>query len=138
MDGIGKRLRYIIDKKGLTPYRVSKKTGVSQSTLSRILNKNSAPNESNLKALVDFLEVTEEWLLTGEESSSEKSDITKPNNNDDLKDKLIDSLELNVKSLNDQVDTLKKEIKGLESDNTRLKKELEQKTNHQQSISQHH
>lgn len=116
MKQIGDRLREIIEQKGLTPYRVSKKTGVSQSTLSRILNKNAIPNESNMKVLVDFFQVSENWLLTGEMDDFH-------NSNDDIKNKLIESLELNVKSL-------KKEIEFLKNKNAELKKVLESENSH--------
>ena len=66
MSSIGERLNSIIVNKGLTPYQVSMRTGVSQSTLSRILKKNTKPNESNMKVLLKFFNIREEWLLTGE------------------------------------------------------------------------
>lgn len=69
MSNIGDRLKQLIESKGLTPYKVSLKTKISQATLSRIINKNSTPNESNTKALIEFFGVSESWLLTGEESS---------------------------------------------------------------------
>ncbi len=66
MKEIGKRLKELLDEKGLTSYKLSKRIPVSQSTLSRIINKNTSPNESNLKAIIDFFKVNETWLLTGE------------------------------------------------------------------------
>lgn len=54
---------------GLTPYKVAIRTGISQSTLSRIINKNSIPNESNMDILVKFFGVSEKWLLTGEDNN---------------------------------------------------------------------
>lgn len=67
---IGQRLKQLIDNKGLTAYMLAEETGISQSTLSRILNKDSKPNASNLKVLVDYFGVDKTWFLTGEEDES--------------------------------------------------------------------
>lgn len=73
MNEIGKRLKSLLDKTGLSPYKVSKRTGVSQATLSRIINKGTTPNESNLKALIDFFGVSETWFLTGSDQKTPQS-----------------------------------------------------------------
>lgn len=70
MSNIGDRLKELLQKKGLTPYKLSKRTGVSQSTLSRIIKNNSTPNESNLKVIVDFFNIDETWFLTGKNKES--------------------------------------------------------------------
>lgn len=65
--GTGLRIKELIENKGITPYIVSAKTGVSQSTLSRILNDNSKKlNIENTKILAEYFNVSEEWLTTGE------------------------------------------------------------------------
>jgi len=79
---IGKRLKELIDKKGVTAYIVADETGISQSTLSRIINKNSKPNASNLKALLDYFKVDRQWLITGEnEIESKMSNPEVPSSN---------------------------------------------------------
>ncbi|MDY7396288.1 helix-turn-helix transcriptional regulator [Aureibaculum sp. 2210JD6-5] len=65
MTTIGSRLKALLDGKGITPYKLHKRTGVSQSVLSRIINNNTTPNESNLKAIIDYFKVNEAWFLTG-------------------------------------------------------------------------
>lgn len=73
---IGQRLRTLIEEKGYTPYFVSQKTGISESTLSRILNNASKkPNIKNSEVLAQFFNVSLEWLLngTGEVNSFESS-----------------------------------------------------------------
>ena len=65
--GIGKRITELLENKGITAYTLSNKTGLSQGTLSRIINKNTKPNASNLKAISDYFEVSQTWLLTGKE-----------------------------------------------------------------------
>ena len=67
MEGFNERLRHLIDKAGATPYEVSMRTGISQSTLSRLLNKTtSKPNIKNAELLANHFHVNKVWLLTGE------------------------------------------------------------------------
>ena len=67
MEGFSERLRHLIDKAGITPYEVSMKTGISQSTLSRLLNKaTSKPNIKNVEILANYFCANKVWLLTGE------------------------------------------------------------------------
>jgi len=93
MEGIGKRIDKLLDSTGLTPYQLSKKTSISQSTISRILKKDSKPNASNLKVLSVFFSVTEEWILTGEGEKEIKSNsdfiLTKDNQELEI-DKIVD------------------------------------------------
>jgi len=70
LDTLGYRLQKLIDSKGITPYEVSKETGVPESTLSRILTKGSKPNKKNRDKLADYFQVSPEYLLTGYESIS--------------------------------------------------------------------
>ncbi len=83
MKEIGIRLRNLLNQKGLTPYSFSKKTGISQSTISRILNNNSKPNESNMEVICSFFNINEAWLLTGE-GSQEKPQQHQANNEVEL------------------------------------------------------
>ncbi len=63
---ISSRLRELIGEKGVTPYEVAKMTGISQATLSRILNKNTTKlNINNLSLLADYFKVSYDWLSTG-------------------------------------------------------------------------
>lgn len=74
--GIGERITELLEKKGITAYTLSNETGLSQATLSRIINKNTKPNASNLKAISDYFDVDQTWLLTGKEYGvSLKEDI---------------------------------------------------------------
>lgn len=60
------RIKYLLDKKGVTPYVVAAKTGVSQATLSRILNNTTArPSMRSVELLAKYFDVSAEWLLTG-------------------------------------------------------------------------
>ncbi len=70
---ISTRLRELIAEKGVTSYEVSKMTGISQATLSRILNNNTAKlNIQNLILLSDYFNVNYDWLSTGK---GERTDI---------------------------------------------------------------
>lgn len=72
MNSIGERLEYLIDKKGITAYELSSSTGISQSTLSRIIHKGSKPNLKNSETLAKYFQITKEWLING---SIEKEDL---------------------------------------------------------------
>lgn len=69
---IGLRLKQLLENKGLTAYMLAEETGISQSTLSRILNKDTKPNASNLKVLCDYFQIDKAWFLTGEELEVQK------------------------------------------------------------------
>lgn len=75
--GIGERITELLEKKGITAYTLSNETGLSQATLSRIINKNTKPNASNLKAISDYFDVDQTWLLTGEEYESFTQTLSK-------------------------------------------------------------
>ena len=56
-------LRQLIESKGITPYEISIKTGVSQATLSRILSgKSSKLNIRNTELLAKYLNISSDWL----------------------------------------------------------------------------
>lgn len=69
METISQRLIHLLDKKGITIYNLSERTGIAQSTLGRIKNKNAKPNKENRKTIADFFGVTVEWLIYGEEKN---------------------------------------------------------------------
>lgn len=67
MKSISERLRYLIDKKGITPYYLSEKTGISEATISRLLSgKSIRPNIKTIGLLTYYFQITEDWLLTGD------------------------------------------------------------------------
>ena len=67
---LSERLKHLLEKNGLTSYQLCKKVNLSRATLSRILNKNTKPNARNLKLICNYFNVSEEWLLTGNEKES--------------------------------------------------------------------
>lgn len=76
-DTIKSRINYLIDKEGVTPYKISKETGISQSVLSRIRSNTSTQSSlqsETLQVLARYFRVSPKWLLTGEDD-----DIASPN-----------------------------------------------------------
>lgn len=57
----------LLQKRGITAYRVSKDTGITQTLLSNWKNGKSVPNMHNLKKIADYFNVTIDYLLEGEE-----------------------------------------------------------------------
>ena len=64
---LGDRFKKLLEDKGLTAYMFSQETGISNSTLSRILNSNSKPNGNNLQIILDYFCIDKTWFLTGTE-----------------------------------------------------------------------
>lgn len=64
MDFQGRFIKLIEDK-NVTPYYLSKESGVSQSTISRIINKGGVPNRSTIHSLSQVLKVNPDWLYSG-------------------------------------------------------------------------
>lgn len=60
------RILELIESKGVTPYEISAKTGISEAVLSRLLNgKTKKPNQNNIKILAKYFNISEDWLRTG-------------------------------------------------------------------------
>lgn len=55
----------LLHKYGLTEYKVSKETGVTQSTLSDWKRGRSTPKTENMKKIADYFGVPLSYLLTG-------------------------------------------------------------------------
>lgn len=65
------RFRHILEKNKLSYYKISKKTGIPQTTISSWINPNkqgkvSHPNENHLTKLATFFHTTEAWLRYGD------------------------------------------------------------------------
>lgn len=61
--------RQIIDKKGITPYRVAKDTGVPNSTLSDWKMGKSKPKADKLLKIANYLGINVEELIEEEEGN---------------------------------------------------------------------
>jgi phage repressor protein C with HTH and peptisase S24 domain len=63
---IKERLKELFDNAHVTPYQVSKETGISQATLSRILNGFTLKmGARNFEILANYFNANPEWILTG-------------------------------------------------------------------------
>ena len=58
------RLRHLLDERGWTEYRLSKKCGLSQSTLANIFRRNTVPSISTLEAICDGFGITMSQFFT--------------------------------------------------------------------------
>ena len=58
------RLRQLLDERGWTEYRLSKKCGLSQSTLANIFRRNTVPSISTLEAICDGFGITMSQFFT--------------------------------------------------------------------------
>lgn len=62
----------LLQKYGVTPYKVSKATGISQSSLSDWKMGKITPKTSTLQKIADYFGVSLDYLTTGKEASEEK------------------------------------------------------------------
>jgi len=62
----------LLQKNGVTPYKVSKETGVSQSTLSDWKRGLSTPKIDKMQKIADYFGVSVEYLQTGKEPERQK------------------------------------------------------------------
>jgi transcriptional regulator with XRE-family HTH domain len=53
----------LLDKQGITPYRVHKETGVPQSTLSDWKNGKGTPKIDKLQKIADYFDVSVDYLI---------------------------------------------------------------------------
>ena len=61
----------LLQKYGVTAYKVSKETGITQSTLSDWKRRKSTPKTGNLQKIADYFGVSLDYLTTGKEASNE-------------------------------------------------------------------
>lgn len=67
----------LLQEHGVTPYKVSKETGVSQSTLSDWKRGVSTPKIDKLQKIANYFGVSVEYLQTGKESEiTDKKDMS--------------------------------------------------------------
>lgn len=66
MKGFPNRLQSALKENNETAYSLSKKTGVSEATIGRLLKGANRPAETTIRILADGLGITYDWLATGE------------------------------------------------------------------------
>lgn len=77
----------------VTPYKVSKETGVSQSTLSDWKLGKVTPKSDTMKKLADYFGVSIDYLMTGQ-NGTEKEPQLKPRDEKDIKEILSNTEQL--------------------------------------------
>lgn len=61
------RFMQLLQEKGITPYRVSKETGVTQTTLSDWKTGRATPKTATLQKIADYFNVSLDWLTGNSE-----------------------------------------------------------------------
>lgn len=70
------RLSYLLKDKGITAYQLSRDTGMTQGSLSRILTgKTKKLREDNVKILADYFNISPDWLRGGTDSLFSAEDL---------------------------------------------------------------
>lgn len=82
MDTLRKRIEYLLKNHRVTPYKVSKETGISQSVFSVI--RNDTTNEKTLQSetankIAEYFKVNPDWLLRGEGEMLLQQEPIEPN-----------------------------------------------------------
>ena len=80
----------LLQKYGVSAYKVAKATGVTQSTLSDWKRGRSTPKSENMKKLADYFGVSIDYLMTGKEET-EKEPKLKPKDEKDIKEILANT-----------------------------------------------
>ena len=77
----------LLQKYDLSAYKVSKETGITQSTLSDWKRGRSTPKTENMKKIADYFGVTVDYLMTGKDNLKEKAlELTAKDERDIAKD----------------------------------------------------
>lgn len=74
----------LLQKYGVTAYKVSKATGVSQSTLSDWKKGRITPKSDSLKKIADYFGVTVDYILTGETDVEPPKTMLTPKDEHDI------------------------------------------------------
>ena len=81
----------LLEKYGVTAYKVSKATGIGGSTFTDWKNVRSVPKQDKLQKIADYFGVTIDYLMTGKEEPEKKEIMLTPRDERDIK-KDLDSL----------------------------------------------
>lgn len=59
------RLKYLLDRDGVTAYRIWKDTSITKGTIANYVEGKTNPNKSNISILASYFGVNDEWLANG-------------------------------------------------------------------------
>lgn len=82
----------MLQKYGVTSYKVSKDTGVTQTSLSNWKSGRSTPSVKTLQKIADYFGVTIEYLTTGEEEPEKKEAVLTTKDERDIAKRLESTL----------------------------------------------
>lgn len=82
----------LLQKYGVTSYKVSKDTGVTQTSLSNWKSGRSTPSVKTLQKIADYFGVTIEYLTTGEEEPEKKEAVLTTKDERDIAKRLESTL----------------------------------------------
>lgn len=74
----------LLQKYGISAYKVAKETGVTQSTLSDWKRGRSTPKSENMKKIADFFGVTVDYIMTGNKSIEPPKTVLTPKDERDI------------------------------------------------------
>ncbi len=83
----------LLQKNGVTPYKVAKEAGVTQTALSNWKSGRSTPTTKTLQKIADYFGVTIDYLMNGEDDA-EKEPQLKPRDEKDIKEILSSTEQL--------------------------------------------
>ena len=75
----------LLQKNGVTSYKVAKEAGVTQTALSNLKSGRSTPTTKTLQKIADYFGVTIDYLMTGKDISASQ-ELTLKDNRDIAKD----------------------------------------------------
>lgn len=67
----------LLQRNGVTSYKVSKETGVTQTALSNWKSGRSTPTTKTLQKIADYFGVTIDYLLAGNENITDNKELSK-------------------------------------------------------------
>lgn len=83
----------LLQKYGISTYKISKDTGIAQSVFSSWKRGISTPKQDKLQIIADYFGVTIEYLMTGKEESKKKETKLTPKDERDIEKKLSETLD---------------------------------------------
>ena len=87
----------LLQKYGVTAYKVGKATGIASSTFTDWKNGRSVPKQDKLLKIANYFGVSTDYLMTGNESEEKESKITPKDERDIAKklDKIMSDIDNN-------------------------------------------
>lgn len=84
----------LLQRNGISAYRVAKEAGVTQTALSNWKNGRNTPSAPTLQKIADYFGVSIDYLMTGKEDFVEKEPQLKPKDERDIKNILANTEQL--------------------------------------------